>query len=400
MEMLKEKVIKPHIMIHINGNQGGGIRSVSEAWYKGFVEKGFRVSYLMNTNGSYTKELLDKNREIYCADVCEIRSVSWNFFGTQLPDVIGWIKSYRSTIRARKNFERIFSKAKPSVIIGDGAASAAVIGSVCKKYNIKLVCCFHNISHPRDLFSIRKHLIAYLVNRNCCKIVGVSKATLSSFSSFIKIPYSVIYNSVPQVLVSSEKKRIFRDFFNIPENNIVFGCASRITADKAIHRFVEAAKIFIKKNPNVSVTFLIAGETKTINDQIYLQEIVRTIEKNNLNNYISFLGYIPIKEFYSIIDVFCHTRRDVEPLGLTIVEALSAGLPVILCNEGGFLEFLPSDIGIRYDKKSKKELAIAMEKMLNDYFRKKQAELGKQFYLNRYISFSQWTDKWLDTLLN
>ena len=104
--------------------------------------------------------------------------------------------------------------------------------------------------------------------------------------------------------------------------------------------------------------------------------------------------------FYSAIDVFCHTHEGVEPLGLTVVEALSACLPVIVCDKGGFLEFLPDNIGIRYDGASHIKLAEAMQNMLDVSLRKEQSEKGRIFISSEYISYSQWIDAWLNVLTN
>jgi len=365
-----------HIVIHLDGHEGGGIRTVAEAWYLGFTQRGVRVSYIMNRSGVYARELYAKGREIYCADMGDVRSKSWNFAGFLLPDVVGWIFSLKAIRNVRTCFEEILQNLKPDVVLGNGASSAAVIGPACKTCGVDLVSCFHGISNSDDFLAIRKRAIAYLVNNYCREIVGVSLATLVAIIPYLRIPYRVIYNSVPGIVVSTTNKQRLRNMWNISDQAIVFGSASRITASKAIHRFVDAAKKMVVSNRNAPVFFLIAGDVRSKNDQLYLDNILATIKQENLQDKIRYVGYQPISHFYSSIDVFCHTCEGVEPLGLTVVEALSAGLPVIVCNRGGFLEFLPNNIGIRYNASSHLALADAMQKMLGVSLRKEQAEIG------------------------
>jgi len=392
--------VKSHIMIHLDGKEGGGIRTISEAWYRGFVQRGVHVSYLMNRNGIYARELYDKGREIYCADMGEIRNVSRNIAGIRMPDVVGWSRSMYARRRVRNRFEDILQDVKPDVVLGNGASSAAIIGPACKTCGVDLVSCFHGISHPSDFLAIRKRVIAYLVNGYCRKIIGVSQATLASIIPYLGVPYGVIYNSVPEIVVSEFHRQRLRKMWNISDKTVVFGSASRITASKAILRFVDAGKNFMASNPFAPVVFLIAGEPRSKNDQEYLDTILKKINRENLQAKILYVGYQPIADFYSAIDVFCHTHEGVEPLGLTVVEALSACLPVIVCDKGGFLEFLPDDIGIRYDGASHIKLAEAMQRMLDVSLRKEQSEKGRNFISSGYISYSQWIDAWLNILNN
>jgi len=398
MKSRNKKSMPPHIMIHLDGNEGGGIRTLSDLWKSGFAQRGVRVSYLVNRNGDYTKKLKSEGCEVYCAKMGSLQSKSWYLAGMRMPDAIGWIRSFKSITNARSQFENILRKLRPDVVLGNGASSTAVIGPACKKNSISLVSCFHGVSHPNDFLALRKRGIAFLLNRYCREVVGVSKETIKGFKPFLQIPSRVIYNSVSEVVISPIKRQDFRKRYNIHEESIVFGSASRITLSKAIHIFVNACEAFIKKHPDIPAAFLIAGEPRTESDQIYLRNVLAMIRQKHLQDKIRYVGHQPIADLYSAIDVFCHTHIGFEPLGLTVVEALSAGLPTIACNNGGFLEFLSDEIGVRYDGASPQDLAEGMRKMLDISFRRDQSLKGKSFFLNDYISHPQWIDAWLEIL--
>jgi len=395
---MKHMPSSSHIMIHLDGNEGGGIRTVSEAWFRGFTERGIRISFIMNRHGDYASYLQNDDREVYCVYMGKLQSRSWHLLGRQLPDLIGWVKSFVSTRIARTRFENILQEFKPDVVLGNGASSAAVIGPACKKCGIKLVCCFHGVSNSSDLLSVRKRAIAYLVNRYCFEIVGVSWATLASIVPYLSIPHRVIYNSVTGIDVSVTNRQRLRNTWNISSSTIVFGCASRIAASRAIHRFVDAAKAFMATNQSTPVIFLIAGAALSKNDQVYLDSILSKIKQDDLQEKIRYVGFQPISHYYSVIDVFCHTLEGVEGLGLSILEALSAGLPIITCDKGGYLEFLPDNIGIRYDGSSHIQLAEAMQKMLDVSYRTAQSEMGRRFFFKEYPSYSRWLDSWVNVL--
>lgn len=386
-----------HVMIHLGGNEGGGVCTMVEAWHKGFTERGVRVSYLANRNGEYVTRLREGGRELHCVGMGETRSRSWKLGRFRMPDVSGWFRTLRARNAASKKFEAVLNRENPDVVLGNGPNSTAVIGPACRTSGVDLVTCFHGISDPNDFLQFRKRIIAYLVNRYCREIVGVSDTTLN-FKRFTKVPFRVIHNTTAAVLTSHGARAEFRKQWGIGNDTVVFGSASRISPSKAIHRFVDAASLFSFQNPSANVVFVIAGKARSRDERAYLEKIIGDIRQAGLEDKIRYVGQQPIDGFYSAIDVFCHTHQGVEPLGLTVIEAISAGLPVIICNRGGFLEVLPEDVGYRYDSLSHRDLAEAMHWFLDPSHREEQSRKGRNFFTNDYLSFSQWVDDWLETL--
>ncbi len=389
-----------HVLIHLGGNDSGGVRQVSEAWFRGFTERGVRVSYLCNQEGRYSRELRENNRDLYVCELDEIRSVSRRIAGYRLPDLGGWLKSYGAVQRGRSRVKELLRRLSPDVVLGNGVGSVAVLGSVCKECGVDIVPCFHGVSHPADFLALRRRIIVHLLNRYCREVVGVSRITLERFCPYLKIPSSVIYNSVSPVVRSDASRARLRSEWGATDSTVVFGTAARITPVKAIDLFVTAAQQLIESHPNLDILFVFAGAVKSASDQQYLQQILASVKKAGLERRIQYTGFQPISDLYSAIDVFCHTRKakDVEALGLTIIEALSIGLPVIVCDRGGFNEFLPGDTGVRYNPSAAGNLTEAMEGMLVPAFRLEQGKRGQNFYRDEYPDFSLWVDKWLETL--
>ena len=68
---------------------------------------------------------------------------------------------------------------------------------------------------------------------------------------------------------------------------------------------------------------------------------------------ISFTGFVPhqqIQEFYQIADVAVLPSMWEEPFGLTCLEALACGLPVITTKSGGLPEIVTPKCGILLDR--------------------------------------------------
>ena len=90
-------------------------------------------------------------------------------------------------------------------------------------------------------------------------------------------------------------------------------------------------------------------------------------EKLGIANRINFLGRVgrnDLVELYSRVDVFCLPSRQ-EALGVSILEALAAGLPVIGTRVGGITEILSgSKSSSLVDPDSPEQIAKALKTML------------------------------------
>lgn len=85
-----------------------------------------------------------------------------------------------------------------------------------------------------------------------------------------------------------------------------------------------------------NVLLFLAGDGPIKND------LVQRIQKKGLNKWIRLLGNIPhenVKYYYQMADLYISTWQQ-EPFGLVTLEALSCGLPVLSCPEGGTAEIL------------------------------------------------------------
>lgn len=90
---------------------------------------------------------------------------------------------------------------------------------------------------------------------------------------------------------------------------------------------IESAKILKQKNISFEMHFLGDGITQSI--------ILKKINEYELNNYIYLHGNVEkVEQFLWQSDMYIHAATD-EPFGLTLIEAMAAGLPVITLDGKG-----------------------------------------------------------------
>ncbi|GAA4440143.1 hypothetical protein GCM10023188_37040 [Pontibacter saemangeumensis] len=143
------------------------------------------------------------------------------------------------------------------------------------------------------------------------------------------------------VYMGYDEKRVqasslsFRTELGIAEDALVYGIAARLHRAKAQDIVVEA---FVNSHiPENGGHLLVAGGPL---DSEFSKQVYKAA-KNLAGKQVHFLGEVnDLPKFYSSIDVAINGRRNVEPFGISVAEALGAGKPVLAYYLGGPSEMI------------------------------------------------------------
>lgn len=138
-----------------------------------------------------------------------------------------------------------------------------------------------------------------------------------------------------------------------PNEILNLGFISRFIEEKGWRTFLEA--LIILKNNHIPFKSVIAGQGPDSN------KIMEFIKKTNLTEHIEFLGLVKqdkLVDIYNSLDLYIFpTYREAESLGLTGLEAMSCGTPVISCNMAGPSTYIKNGInGYLFTPKNSTEL--------------------------------------------
>lgn len=252
---------------------------------------------------------------------------------------------------------------------------------------------FHNI--PRINANCKE------VFQNCKGILCVSQyvanqitAPNSPIGPIEKDKTKVLYNCVDTKkfcpINDNMIKKFFREKYHINENDKVIIFVGRLSKEKGIDKLLEAVKLL--KDSKIKV--LIAGSlihNSKVKDA-YQKKLVEL--SKDIKEQIIFTGYINQEELvylYNISNVAVLPSMWDEPAGLTMVEALSCGIPVITMNSGGIPEYV-SNCAVVLNKDDDNLVDIIkenIEKILyNNYIDKEKGikRIKENFDIECYLS--------------
>jgi len=117
--------------------------------------------------------------------------------------------------------------------------------------------------------------------------------------------------------------------------NVLF--AGRLVPLKGADLLIKAIALIADQDVHLTILGIVTNPQESD----FLEEINKLIYELKLNDRVSLLiNQTNVKSFYQSADLYCQPNRNPETFGLTFVEALSFGLPVVTSKLGGAIEIL------------------------------------------------------------
>jgi len=155
-----------------------------------------------------------------------------------------------------------------------------------------------------------------------------------------------------------ESKAALRIKFNLNENYVI-GMIARLSDVKGQDILVEAMKKIIQKIPKAKLLFIGEGKLEGL--------LRRMVTELGLERHVQFYSIVnKTSEMLSVLDVFINPSRQ-EGLGLSVMEAQAAGLPVVASNVGGIPSLIEhQETGILVEPENPEVLADAILELLQN----------------------------------
>ncbi|MBI3559257.1 glycosyltransferase [Candidatus Gottesmanbacteria bacterium] len=158
-----------------------------------------------------------------------------------------------------------------------------------------------------------------------------------------------------------------------------FLVVGRIVGYKGVDLAIEAAK-------KLEVNLKIVGEYAGVFSE---QEKIRKMA----NKKIEFLGRVSdeeLKKLYAGATAFLALAQD-EDFGITPVEAMAAGTPVIAYRGGGYLETVTDKTGVFFDELTVESIISAVQKFKSLRFKREDlqnqaAKFSKEIFIRKFKS--------------
>jgi len=257
--------------------------------------------------------------------------------------------------RSQQQLKQLIDRENFDVVICHACWSQAIFGRVVTK---PLVFWCHDVI-------LGDHWLDRLARTVKPKLaIANSTYTRTSLEKFYDVPTTVILCPVypPVITEKDHNLQQTRQSLNTNPEKIVIIQVSRLERWKGQSLLLSA----LGQLRDLSTwECWIVGGVQRPQEEVYLQELRSQAQSLGIINQVKFLGQrSDVPNLLAAADIHCQPNLGAEPFGITFIEALYAGLPVVTTNMGGGAEIVNSSCGILVEPKNSTELAKALRSLI------------------------------------
>ncbi len=194
-------------------------------------------------------------------------------------------------------------------------------------------------SQGHNLRNLARSLLMRVIHARAKKVVAVSKDTaalLHRQSGVSQAKLRIIANGVETKSIANHQPTFGRDALGLDGSDHLLLCVGRLTLAKGHSYLLEAMRLLLPSLPNVKL--LIAGDGELREE---LEELARSLK---ITDSVFFLGSRKdIPDLLALSDTYV-SASVFEGTSLAVMEAMSAGKPIVGTNIPGNLELLEQNV--------------------------------------------------------
>jgi len=262
--------------------------------------------------------------------------------------------------RSQQELKRLIAQENFDVVVCHACWSQAIFGGITKKASV--FWCHDAVTGQHWL-----ELWARLIKPNLA--IANSQYTLEFLQKFyLNIPTEVIL--CPIYPSQAHDPTQIRESLNSSSEKVVIVQVSRLERWKG-HALLLSA-LGELKDLETWECWIIGGAQRD-HEEVYLQELKEQAHKLGIDRQVKFLGQrSDVPNLLKAADIHCQPNMGAEPFGITFIEALYAGLPVVTTNMGGGAEIVDSSCGILVEPNNVMKLSAALRSLINNKSQREQ----------------------------
>jgi glycosyltransferase involved in cell wall biosynthesis len=280
-----------------------------------------------------------------------------------VPHLLGHVRLSRphTLLRARHALAALLRRTRYDVVVCHQPWTYVAFGSVARRAQRPVALWVHMAGEGR-------HWLERLARRVRPDIaICNSEFSASQLSRWLtdahveQVYYPV---SAPASSIAERERPAIRRAAHTSESDVVIVQVSRLEPWKGQHVLLEAlAELRVLSG----WTCWIVGGAQRPAEMTYRRQLDAIARDRGIADRVRFLGQrADVPALLAAADLFCQPNTAPEPFGLSLVEALQAGLPVVTSAVGGACEIVDASCGVLTPPGNTAALADALKRLVID----------------------------------
>lgn len=261
--------------------------------------------------------------------------------------------------RARRRARQLIGESQPALVICHSDWSQSVYGPVVRALGLPLVRWLH--APPTGIHWLER----WAARSPPTFVICNSRFTEAAFRAVdAATPSATVYPPVAPPPPPATGRIDLRRALGVPDGTAVILQVGRMERGKGHSVLLDAARR-LGGRPDWTVWEVGAAQRK--DEQVYVGQLALQAIRLGLSERVRFLGgSSDVSSLMAAADLYCQPNVSAESFGISFVEALYAGLPVVTSAIGGAREIVDESCGVLLPPGDPAALSGALGRLLDD----------------------------------
>lgn len=270
---------------------------------------------------------------------------------------------------ARTHLSSLIERAQPDVVLVHSAWSQALFGPTARRAGRRLIRWLHAPDPGNRWLELAASRVA--LDRLICNSEYTRDASRNRFPG---VPRDVCYAPVSVTAARGADRAAVRAELATREDAVVIVLAARMEEWKGHRTLVDALGTM---RDDSRWHCWIAGGAQSPGESTYVEDLRGRIDRLGLASRVQLLGERDdVGRVLAAADVYCQPNDGPEPFGMSFVEALASGLPVVATTLGAVPEIVNDTCGVLVAPGRPDAVASALGGMVGDRERRQRLAQG------------------------
>jgi glycosyltransferase involved in cell wall biosynthesis len=352
----------------LNGTEIGGTRTMVLSLTGGLRERGWETPILFLGPGEF-------------ADECRSKGYDTKVLGLRAPpaprgSLASKASRYVSLLaygqRMRGRLDASVRAIQPDALHFLWPNHLPLVGAVAKRQGLPAYWEMPNIIGSGYPFDLNRRITAHQLKRYGVSVLAPSRLVARTFGPVAVPPVLLAFGVDHRRFDPDRVIPVSRTELRIPSDVVTLGIFARLDPSKGQVRMVDALGLLGDGEPEIHLCLFGDGQAA------YLEQLEHRARTLPSRIRLRMFGAVPDPEkYYDVVDVAVNSRIDAEPFGLSTVEAMAMGRPVLVHALGGPQEtVVDCATGWHTDDPTPEGFASALRRVLAD--RARWPEMGER----------------------
>ena len=231
--------------------------------------------------------------------------------------------------------------------------------------------------------AFHKRIVGRILTAPLTAIISITEFTRKAGSALrlTSAPNFVVKNGIEVQGTDLRRRAEFRRQFGISNKDVLITQVAWMVPEKGVDHMLRAAALLLRKRSGVH--FLFVGEGPSLREY---QDLATNLGISGSVTFTGLLTNPTAAGVFDASDIYCQPSVWQEACSISVLEAMSAKLPVVASNTGGLPEIVQDGLsGILVPVGDSQQIGAALDQLLaNPGLRRRMGQVGYQSTLNKH----------------